>query len=545
MSEIAQRFERAIRKINLKFGLVIPVIISISMGRVINYFDPLFFKSGTAADYAYIAVMSIGLTMLTIHVMTRWIRDGVRLAIFYVAYTFALGLINIFMDPFPTPFVYQNIAFMIAIDLLFGKRWMWASIAYFTVVSFASLQLSGLPINGANISLALLYSLGASSVAVLVSKYREISDEERRIIDKTTKEQAFDRQRLLSLINNMGEAVVATDTTGKVMLYNAAVLNLLDTNQSLTGKPLDKFLKLRDLQHKKVSLKLILKENPGGTTSQDLVHVFSPGDEINMYINIAPVKLGYKEDLDSGFIILMRDITKEKSLEDERDEFISVVSHELRTPVAIAEGNLSNALFSVEKKLSKVQIKQSLVDAHEQVVFLSNMINDLATLSRAERTDIQTEIGEVDPAKLLSTIVADYSEQAKKKGLTFTATAANDLKIIHSSELYLHEVLQNFITNALKYTKEGSIIISVRSDLRGRAVFSVADTGIGLSKSDQKRIFEKFFRSEDYRTRESSGTGLGLYVTAKLAHKLNATIDVESTLNKGSTFTITVPSLEK
>lgn len=545
MSEIAQRFERAIRKINLKFGLVIPVIISISMGRILAYFDPGFFKSGTAADYTYIAVMSIGLTMLTIHIMTRWIRDGIRLALFYAAYTFAFGLLNVFMDPFPTPFVYQNIAFMIAIDLLFGKRWMWASIGYFTVVSFASLQLSGQAINGANISLALLYSLGASSVAVLVSKYREISDEERRIIDKTTKEQAFERQRLLSLINNMGEAVVATDMNGKVMLYNAAVLNLLDTNQSLSGKSLDKFLKLRDLQHKKVSLKLILKENPNGTTSQDLVHMFSPGDEINMYINIAPVKLGFKEDLDSGFIIVMRDITKEKSLEDERDEFISVVSHELRTPVAIAEGNLSNAFFSVEKKLSKDQIKQSLLNAHEQVVFLSNMINDLATLSRAERSDIQAEIAEVEPAKLLSIIAADYKEQANEKGVQFTVTSAKDVKSIRSSELYLHEVLQNFITNALKYTKEGSIILSVRSDLQGRAIFSVADTGIGLSKSDQKRIFEKFFRSEDYRTRESSGTGLGLYVTAKLAHKLNATIDVDSTLNKGSTFTITVPSLEK
>ena len=84
----------------------------------------------------------------------------------------------------------------------------------------------------------------------------------------------------------------------------------------------------------------------------------------------------------------------------------------------------------------------------------------------------------------------------------------------------------------------------VRTNKAGDAVFSVADTGIGLSKADQKRVFDKFFRSEDYRTRESSGTGLGLYVTAKLAHRLGAQIALESELNKGTTFTITVPSLE-
>lgn len=545
MSEIALRFEKAIKTINLRYGLLLPVLISILMGRVLTYFDPSFFKSGTTADYAYYAVMTIGLLLLAVHALTRWIRDGVRLAIFYITYTIALGLLNIFMDPFPTPFLYQNIAFMIAIDLLFGKRWMWASIVYFVGVTFGSLFVSGQELSGVNISLALLYSLGASCVAVLVSKYRTISDQERKIIDKTTKQQALERQRLLSLINNMGEAVIATDTNGKVILYNAAVLNLLDTNQSLSGRPLDNFLKLRDLQHKKVSLKSILKNNPNGTTSQDLVHVFSPGDEINMYINIAPVKLGYKEDLDNGFIILMRDITKEKSLEDERDEFISVVSHELRTPVAIAEGNLSNAIFAVNKKVSTEMVKQALTDAHEQVIFLSNMINDLATLSRAERSDISVEISEVDPAELLHTMAHDYKEQAENKNLKLTVSSAKDIQKIRSSELYLHEVLQNFITNALKYTASGSVILNVRSDLKGRAVFSVADTGIGLSKSDQKRIFEKFFRSEDYRTRESSGTGLGLYVTAKLAHKLNAEIEVTSTLNKGSTFTITVPSLEK
>ena len=129
------------------------------------------------------------------------------------------------------------------------------------------------------------------------------------------------------------------------------------------------------------------------------------------------------------------------------------------------------------------------------------------------------------------------------KNIKLTISVADDIKSIQTAQLYLQEILQNFVTNAIKYTKKGAILVHVRTNAAGDAVFSVADSGIGLSKSDQKRVFDKFFRSEDFRTRESSGTGLGLYVTAKLAHRLNATIDLESELNKGTTFTITVPSL--
>ena len=137
----------------------------------------------------------------------------------------------------------------------------------------------------------------------------------------------------------------------------------------------------------------------------------------------------------------------------------------------------------------------------------------------------------------------DYKKQVQAKNLKLSVSTAKDTKELFTSELYLREILQNFITNSVKYTKKGGLILHVRSNKNGDAVFSIADTGIGLSKADQTRIFEKFFRSEDYRTRESAGTGLGLYVTSKLAHRLGATISVESTLNKGSTFTITCPSM--
>lgn len=110
-----------------------------------------------------------------------------------------------------------------------------------------------------------------------------------------------------------------------------------------------------------------------------------------------------------------------------------------------------------------------------------------------------------------------------------------------ASRLYLEELLRNFITNAIKYTEKGSITIVVKPS-KDKVLFSVQDTGIGISRGDQAKIFNKFYRSEDYRIRETNGTGLGLYVSKKLASKLGTTIELTSRLNHGSTFSFEMPS---
>jgi signal transduction histidine kinase len=143
---------------------------------------------------------------------------------------------------------------------------------------------------------------------------------------------------------------------------------------------------------------------------------------------------------------------------------------------------------------------------------------------------------------LLTQLSRSYEEEAAKKHLTIHLNLSPSLELLHSSKLYVEEVLQNLITNAVKYTEEGSITIEARQHPSGVEV-SIKDTGIGISKSDQEKVFDKFFRSEDYRTRQHNGTGLGLYVTMKLVSLLHAEIRVDSELNKGSTFTVVFPNL--
>jgi signal transduction histidine kinase len=171
------------------------------------------------------------------------------------------------------------------------------------------------------------------------------------------------------------------------------------------------------------------------------------------------------------------------------------------------------------------------------------MVNDLSTLSRAER-GVADSAEEIDIRQLVTELYAEYAPQAEKKDLHFNLDAGAHLGKVAASRLYLQELLQNFITNSIKYTKEGSVTLEVTNQ-SGSVTFTVKDTGIGISKTVQAKIFNKFYRSEDYRTRETGGTGLGLYVATKLAKKLNTDIALHSRLNHGSSFSFTLPTISK
>ena len=353
----------------------------------------------------------------------------------------------------------------------------------------------------------------------------------------------LEHERLLSLINSMADGVIAVDEHVRVVLYNAAALNILDSNSSMHGRSLGEFLKPLTSKHQQVDIVQVVFDTKIPTVNRDFQIKYGDGSRINLYLNIAPVHLGFGKTGRGGFVLMLRDITREKSLEEERDEFISVISHELRTPVAIAEGNISNAQFSVDHSQDAATLKDALEQAHNQIIFLGDLINDLATLSRAEQGKLSFQVEPINVHDLITELASNYLGHAHSKGLTINTRLHPHLEILNSSKLYVREMLQNFITNAIKYTEHGSITIAAKPG-DNSVIFEVSDTGIGISKSDQERVFEKFFRSEDYRTRKTNGTGLGLYVTVKLARLLHAEINLQSELDHGSIFTIHIPNLE-
>ena len=379
----------------------------------------------------------------------------------------------------------------------------------------------------------LLITLSVVLGVIAIVLHKILSEISNKDDCKNSKKSLSEHQRMITLINNITDAILSTDEHGIINTYNSAALNLIDTNSGINGEHISQVLNLETTDKKPIDIFKELTKSSAIRQRDDVLMKIGDDDYIRLEVTLAPVQGGDKMTPD-GYVLILRDITKTKSLEEERDEFISVVSHELRTPIAIAEGSLSNAKLLVERKITS-KIPEAIDESHKQILFLARMINDLSTLSRAERgVADETEI--IDIAELAAQINSEYSPQASEKGLAFNLDIDGRLGVVKVSRLYLEEILQNFITNAIRYTPKGSITLSIKKNKSGEVIFKVIDTGIGISKADMAKIFDKFYRAEDYRTRETKGTGLGLYVSAKLAKKLGCKIEVESRLNHGSVF---------
>ncbi|MBX4199598.1 PAS domain-containing sensor histidine kinase [Candidatus Saccharibacteria bacterium] len=352
----------------------------------------------------------------------------------------------------------------------------------------------------------------------------------------------IDHQRLLALVNHLTDAVLALDSNLSIILANGAALNLLDKNE-LKNLPLNKAVELIDKTGNPVDPAALIQRSPHGYSSQDLRLRFQDGSMLNLFLNLAPVKLTYGTQNEGGYVLIMRDITREKLQEEERDDFINVAGHELRTPVAIVEGSVSNALLLAGKAGVSDTVTQALKTAHDQTIFLSSLINDLAVLSRADRGKLAMSIEAFSVADLMQELSSSYTAQARDKGLTLSFQTDPEASELTSSRLYVHEILQNFLTNAIKYTLNGGVAIEASKTESG-VQFHVSDTGIGISQSDQNKLFTKFFRSGDERIKQINGTGLGLFITLKLAKLIGAQIDMKSELNKGTVFSISVPNIQ-
>jgi two-component system, OmpR family, phosphate regulon sensor histidine kinase PhoR len=520
-------------------GLLVPIILvlyglSISTGVIssFHYFSDVSFL-----------VLSFWWLYISILQFLAPSRTKFDSAMRLIAYHLLAAAYLLFVSGIATPFVAFWILLMLAANTYFSKNGLVLSILWFmivvcvdvfiwyddsiTIIAFDFVTLVAIVLSGL--------------VTLAISRSQQV---DRSELTKSKEQETLQRDRILTIVNNLADAIMSTDKNGVIRVYNAACLNLLDTNDSLNGKHIDDILKLTDQDKAPISLLELFKSSRSAMSRDDMQYTYEDGEEIRLEVKYSPIRSSYSRtkngETHDGYIIIMRDITKAKSLEEERDEFISVVSHELRTPITIVEGTLSNLQIMMEHpNATKQMLSDAVTMAHDQTVYLAKMVNDLSTLSRAERGVADaTEI--IDVRAMVHKLYDEYSKEASKKLLHLNLDLGATLGSVKTSRLYLEEMLQNFITNAIKYTKTGTITVTVKQS-KGIIKFAVKDSGIGISKSDQAKIFQKFYRSEDYRTRETSGTGLGLYVAAKLARKVGTTIILVSRLNHGSTFSFTLP----
>ncbi|RWZ78718.1 MAG: PAS domain-containing protein [Candidatus Microsaccharimonas sossegonensis] len=509
----------------------------------------VYFGIAQSSNYAggFVSLLISALWLLVgIYHFFAPIRSRIDMLVRLVLYHGLALATVLFITGFLEPFASSIALLFLASNIYFGRKALAISVGSVIVAATVD-SIVRYPNDP---SIVINNFLGASAIIVLGLAMVGIiiaQETRRQTLIQSQASERLQYERILTIINNLSDATFSTDDKGNILMYNAACLDLLDTNENLKGVNITSLFQLTDKD--KVSVKLfdILRLATKTVRRDDLRHTYSDGEDIRLEMTYAPIKSVYsrrkKGQVQAGFILIVRDVTKQKSLEEERDEFISVVSHELRTPITIVEGTLSNLKFMMDmpKKPDDFLLKGSITTAHDQVLYLAKMVNDLSTLSRAERG--VADVGEDIPVEeLMHKLHNQYEKDARARHLHLDLDLGTRLGKIHVSRLYVEELLQNFITNAIKYTNEGSITISAKTKA-GIIHFAVKDSGIGISRSDQQKIFAKFYRSEDYRIRETNGTGLGLYVSAKLAHKIGTQIAVSSRLNHGSTFSFDLPQV--
>lgn len=469
-------------------------------------------------------------------------RNHRHVGFMLVSYHVLVFLYAMFVSGFVSPFLVFWLILFLTSYIYFGQTGVKLSILGLLVIAIADIIYYAENMPAVIEIIAMFMStLFVGAALIMLTRIQEVDWAE---FLSNKQESIVERERLSTIINNLNDSVIATDKNHRIQILNASARNLINSNKNLEKVLIDDVLDIQNLHDRKVKLSN-LSSHDTETLSRDDLTIKDDEEVVRLEMTRIPISDQFNTEVQqNGFIYMFRDITKVKSLEDEKDEFISVVSHELRTPIAVAEGTLSNLQLLLDRDaLSDDKLSEYIDNTYDQILFLARMVNDLSTLSRAER-GVADHAEKIQVDNLMNSLYNDYSGRMKNKKLKLDLdlnSVGVDIKV---SELYLRELLQNLITNAIKYTHEGKVTLTTSVD-KGIVEFAVVDTGIGISKTDQERIYSKFFRSEDYRTRETRGTGLGLYVAAKLADKLDTKIELKSRLNHGSTFSFKIPVMKR
>jgi len=345
-------------------------------------------------------------------------------------------------------------------------------------------------------------------------------------LEEITQTYENQQERLETLIENMGSGLILISTKGDITLVNRSCKVFFDENTDLWKSQL--YYKV--IKHKKIIKfiqEIFLTEKP--TRKQLKLHIgiyFKHFD-----VHGAPI-IGYDEKL-KGIVVVFHNITELKKLEQARKDFVANVSHELKTPVTSLKGFTETLL---DGAMDDEQLrKQFLTIIATESERLEGLITDLLELSKIEGTQFQLYMQDVKLDSLIDEVFLMLQDNAKSKKMTLKK------KVIGSSEIVgdphrIKQILINLVNNAIVYTpEEGNITVRVREQ-NETVLLEVEDTGIGISKKEIPRVFERFYRVDRARSRNSGGTGLGLAIVKHLAEALHARITVDSEVGKGTTF---------
>jgi PAS domain S-box-containing protein len=389
-------------------------------------------------------------------------------------------------------------------------------------------------------------------------------DLQQEVVSRTQVMES-DRNRLNAILQNMADALLVTDVTGKIQLVNPAFEDLVRcASRSLIGHEVQQVLPLPELL---TALQRALA-HPGQIeiarmTLADPRLVLVDDNQVatERVLKASVTVLGDR----SSVICILRDITHEVEVDRMKSEFVSAVSHELRTPLTAILGfaKLIHRTFkrAIQPELSEAKVLQNaakritknleiLLHEAERLMTLINDVLDIAALD-AGTLDWHEQPCEVQ--SIIAKAVDQLRSEVEHKGLVIRMECEADLPVMHTDLQRVVQVLANLISNAVKFTDRGEIVVSAQLLLGGTlthqwqvpadggVLLSVADTGIGIPAAEMGKIFDRFSQGGDPLLNKPKGTGLGLAISREIVYHYGGEIWAESEVGVGSTFYVALP----
>lgn len=274
--------------------------------------------------------------------------------------------------------------------------------------------------------------------------------------------------------------------------------------------------------------------------SDDFYLIQKSGKKIPISIHITPIHHNNIVNI----LLIIKDIESSRQLLEQKTEFISTASHEMRTPVTAIDGYLSLIANPATATIDE-RAQNYVTKARKSTKHLSQLFQDLLDTAKSDENQLKFNLEPIDVIEITKRATEELVPTASAKGLSLTFSNNQHPQpnfLVKADQSRFLEILHNLIDNAIKYTNQGSITLSVTGDAN-KVTITISDTGIGIKESELPHLFQKFSRIDNSDTREIGGTGLGLYIVKQLAEKMNGRVTVQSTYGKGSSFIVEFPRL--
>lgn len=350
-----------------------------------------------------------------------------------------------------------------------------------------------------------------------------------RRLQKLNNKQKIQSNRLKTTLENIPSSVLMIDKHGEIVVANHAYYEVFQPDRKIENKDYTSYL---DNEIQKLILESFRTERP----LYDQVETFI-NDVHHKYFDVScvPILSKSKKRLE-GMVVVMHDITNLKKLENLRREFVANVSHELKTPITSIKGFAETLIEGAKNDEQSLDMFLNIILKESNRI--ESLVMDLLDLSHIEQqTELETSY--VNLSELAYTTIDNLQNQARYKNIVIESDIENDV-IIEAHENKMAQVITNLLSNAINYSLEDNKVI-VRVYRKGLKVnLEIEDFGIGIDKESQKHIFERFYRVDKARSRDSGGTGLGLSITKHIVEAHNGTINVESVPGEGSLFRVSI-----